>query len=191
MKRIAITGGIASGKSYVCRIIERLDYPIFYCDDAAKKIIRTDHDVMEALKKIVGDDLYTPELRLEKQKLASFICGSLENAKRINAVVHPHVRDAYREWVGRQRSELVFMECPLFYEANFEEEADKVICVFTPEPLRLKRFMERENITQERAEQWIKLQMPEEEKCKRADFVITNDGIKNLKMQIDSVLNSL
>ena len=70
----AITGGIGSGKSYICRLLEEKGFPVFYCDDEAKRIIRTNLDVRKALQALVGDDVYSPTGELNKPKLAAYIC---------------------------------------------------------------------------------------------------------------------
>lgn len=90
-----ITGGIGSGKSFVCRFIEQAGFPVFYCDDEAKRIIRTDPAVARLLKDTVGNDVYDGDGRLQKAVLAAFICRGAEYAKKIDNIVHPRVREAF------------------------------------------------------------------------------------------------
>lgn len=94
---VGITGGIGSGKSYVCARLEAAGYPVFYCDDEAKRIIRTDSEVRQELRKIVGADVYDAEGRLVKSVLAAYLCRGREYAARVDAVVHPRVARAFKE----------------------------------------------------------------------------------------------
>ncbi len=100
----AITGGIGSGKSYICRLLEEKGFSVFYCDDEAKRIIRTNLDVRKALKTLVGDDVYSPTGELNKPKLAAYICLGPAYSKKVDAIVHPLVRKCYLDWHARQKA---------------------------------------------------------------------------------------
>ena len=173
----AITGGIGSGKSFYCRQLEQAGYPIFYCDDEAKRIIRTSCEVRDALTALVGAAVYDAEGRLQKPVLAAYICRGREFAAQVDAIVHPRVAEAFREWAVEQsaRCEHVFMECALLYESGFEHLVDKVILVTASQETRVRRVMARDGVTREKALAWMALQMPEAEKVKRADHVVTSE----------------
>jgi len=185
--RIAITGGIGTGKSFVCRCLEQMGFPVFYCDDEAKQIIRSDEEVKQALEQTVGKRLYDDEGRLIKRVLADFICTSPEHAAKINAIVHPRVRQKFQMWAASQHSLYIYMECALLFEAHFDNLVDFVVAIDVPEDIRLKRLMLRDHISAEKAQKWIQLQLPEQEKRERADFVIKNDDSESIKSQIESI----
>lgn len=187
--RIAITGGIGSGKSYVCRHIEEAGYPVFYCDDEAKRIIRTHPGVRQALTRLVGEGLYDTEGKLVKTRLAAFLCAGRGQAERVDAIVHPEVARAFNQWAERQSTDRVFMECALLFEAGFERLVDRVAVVTVPEDLRLRRVMQRDNITEETARKWMALQLPEEEKAQRADFIVHNDGKHDLNAELAPLIH--
>lgn len=92
---IGITGGIGSGKSYICAQLEAAGHHIFYCDDEAKRIIRTDPEVQRQLSEIVGPELYDAEGKLVKSVLAAYLCQGRSYARRIDEVVHPRVAQAF------------------------------------------------------------------------------------------------
>lgn len=94
---VGITGGIGSGKSYVCSRLEAAGYHVFYCDDEAKRIIRTDPEVRRELRKIAGAEVYDAEGRLVKSVLAAYLCRGREYAARVDAVVHPRVARAFKD----------------------------------------------------------------------------------------------
>ena len=99
---IGITGGIASGKSYVCAQLEQAGHTVFYCDSEAKRIIRTDPEVRRQLSRLVGSDLYDAQGQLVKSKLAAWLCKGKAHAAQVDAIVHPRVAEAF----ARRASEL-------------------------------------------------------------------------------------
>lgn len=171
----AITGGIGSGKSYICRLLEEKGFSVFYCDDEAKRIIRTNLDVRKALKTLVGDDVYSPTGELNKPKLAAYICLGPAYSKQVDAIVHPLVRDCYIDWNAQQKAPITYMESAILYESGFDVLVDQVVLIHASEDTRIARIMERDNIDRTTALRWISLQMPEVEKLKRADIVIDNE----------------
>lgn len=181
--RYGITGGIGSGKSFVCNLLGQAGYPIFNCDAEARRIVRTDPAVRETLKTLVGQQLYDTSGSLRKTVLADYIRRSPAHAARVNAIVHPRVRDIYKEWVNKWEEHMptgfpsaTFMECALLFEAHFEDLVDKVVAVYAPEEVRIRRVMTRDNASPEQVKAWMRLQMDEEEKRRRADIIIRNDS---------------
>ncbi|MBR1733431.1 MAG: dephospho-CoA kinase [Alloprevotella sp.] len=187
--RYCITGGIGSGKSFVCRRLEQAGYPVFNCDLEARLIVCTDPTVREALKALVGQQLYDTSGSLRKTVLADYIRCNPANAARVNAIVHPRVRDIYKEWVNQRERNMptdspgsTFMECALLFEAHFEDLVDKVIAVYAPEEVRIRRVMMRDGVSPEQVKAWMRLQMDEEEKRRRAVIIIRNDSTTPLDL---------
>lgn len=183
-----ITGGIGSGKSYVCRIIKDIGYPVFCCDTTAKHIIRTDEHVRQALTRIVGEGVYDEAGRLVKSRLAAFLCSSPDNADRVNQIVWPLVAEAFVQWEKAQTERIVFMECALLFESGFHRLTTRTIHVAAPRETRIRRVMERDKVSRATALRWIKMQMPEREKRRRADHIIHNDGQTALMPQLLQLL---
>lgn len=184
IRKIAVTGGIGSGKSFVCHRLEEAGYPIFYCDDEAKRIIRNDAAVKEALVQLVGSEVYDETGRLVKPVLAAYLCRGKAFAAQVDAIVHPRVGAAFEAWAEQQQVPTVFMECALLFESGFDRYVDHTVLVAAPEEVRLQRVMQRDGVSREKALEWMALQMPEEEKAKRADTVIYNDGVREIGPQI-------
>lgn len=204
--RVGITGGIGSGKSYICKRLEEAGHRVFYCDDEAKRIMRTHPDVRRELTALVGPDLYSAEdASLQKSVMRAYLCQGEEYAERVNAVVHPRVAQAYsdfcREMAEQGRAEaahkeaifptskeislpqlqqlprgsVAFMECALLFESGFSTLVERSVLVHVSAATQLKRVMQRDQISAERARQWIALQMSEEEKMRLADAVLVNE----------------
>ncbi len=170
----AVTGGIASGKTWFCNKLRQCGNQVYSCDDAAKRILRTNNAVQQALKALVGENLYTAGGVLQKKVLAAYLTASNSNAEQVNAIVHPSVAADYLLWQQEQTSQHTFMECALLFESGFDRLVERTILIYTPETTRLRRLMLRDGISQEQALRWMRLQMPEEEKRQRADVVIYN-----------------
>lgn len=177
--RYGITGGIGSGKSYVCHLLAKTGAPIFYCDDVAKRIIREDPAVRRLLTDLVGPETYDAEGRLRKSVLAAWLCRGRDASAQVDAIVHPRVAEAFRRWADSQHAAKVYMECALLWESGFDRLVDYAVLVYAPDDVRLRRIMKRDGISADVARRWMALQLSEEEKRRRADIIIPNgDGAK-------------
>lgn len=187
MMKIAITGGIGSGKSYVCRILEKQGIRVYDCDAEAKRLMRTDAELQAGLKKLVGKEVYSADGILQKPVLAQFILTSEANKQAVNDVVHPAVARDF------EQSDCEWMESAILFDSGFNHRThfDKVVCVSAPIAVRLQRIMQRDHISQEKAQQWIDAVMPQEELIARSDYEIVNDGVREVEAQVVHLLNLL
>lgn len=186
MRRIAITGGIGSGKSFVCDLLRLHGINVYDSDDAAKRLYYTDQELQESLKQLVGDDVYIGN-KLQKRILAEFILASEANKQAANDVIHPAVaRDFLKS--GKE-----WLESAILFDSGFYRRVkfDHVVCVTAPLEVRINRIMKRDGITREKALEWINRQWPEEEVARRSDSIIVNDGNHDVEAQIKKTLNSL
>jgi dephospho-coA kinase len=182
---LGVTGGIGSGKSYVCSILAQQGAPIFYADDAAKQIMRTHSAVQEELCALLGSEVYDAEGHLVKSVVAAYLCQGEAHSQRVNAIVHPRVEEAWREFVAQHAdAPIIYMECALLFEVGWQRLVDKSLLVTCPEEERIARIMERDHIDHTTALKWIALQMPEYEKQQLADFAIVNDGKADVAAQL-------
>lgn len=181
--KYAITGGIGSGKSYVCQRLRQYGIEVYDCDAAAKRLMRTDRGLQKRLSDAVGCDVF-PDGMLNKALLAEFLLASEENNRIVNAIVHPAVADDFL------KSGMQWMECAILFEAEFQKYVDRVVCVSAPEEIRIQRIMKRDGIGREKALEWINRQMSQEEKEQRSDYVIMNDGNASIDKQIESILRT-
>ena len=183
--RLAVTGGIGSGKSHICRLLSARGLPVFYCDDEAKRLIRQDSEIRRRLTALIGPEVYDKDGRLVKPVLAAWICGSKAQAAQIDAIVHPRVAEVFDQWVSdHAEAAVVVMECALLYESGFDRLVDEVVAVSVPEELRLQRVVDRDGVTTEKARAWMALQLPEAEKLCRADYVVRNDDDAHLQADL-------
>lgn len=179
--KYALTGGIGSGKSYVCQLLRQRGIDVYDCDAAAKRLMRTNRDIQRRLSEAVGKEVF-PGGVLDKAVLATFLLASEDNNLLVNSIVHPAVGQDFTQ------SGMTWMECAILFEANFQRYVDKVICVSAPLDVRIQRIIQRDGICHDKALEWINRQMPQEEKENRSDYVIINDGIQSLEQQIDNII---
>ena len=179
--KVGITGGIGSGKSYVCKLLKEHGINVYDCDAAAKRLMRTSEKLKIELKSLIGKEAYTDDDNLNKAVIAQFLLRSDENAKAIDNIVHPAVAEDFLS------SGYDWMECAILFESGFNQLVDKTIVVTAPTDVRIERVMNRDNISEAKAREWIGRQWEQSEIVKRADFEITNDGVQSLDEQIDVV----
>ena len=183
--KIGITGGIGSGKSYVCRLLEQRGYTVYDCDSAAKRLIRTSPFIRRRLTALIGPHTYLADGSLNKSSVAEFLLKSEDNARAIDRIVHPAV---FRDFI---ESGLEWMESAIIYESGIHRLVDRVIVVTAPEELRIQRVMARDEISREKVLEWMSRQLPQEEVRQRADFEIVNDGLADLNQQLDEILKEI
>lgn len=175
--QIGITGGIGSGKSLICRIFQVLNVPVYDADSQAKKLMTTDGILIDQIKKEFGSLSYNKDGVLNRELLSKTVFNQPEKLAKLNTMVHPRVAVDYSRWIHEQSgARYCLKEAALLFEAGSYQLLDKIIVVTAPDELRIRRVLQRDpyrNKTE--VERIIKNQMPQEEKIKKADFVIKND----------------
>ena len=191
MISIAITGGIGSGKSYISHILQEYGIPIYNTDDEAKRLMVSDEGIRHDLIALLGEEVYV-EGTLNKSLLASYLFADAENASRINGIVHPRVKLDFCRWLEQHTDkEIVGMECAILFEAGFDDAVDSVVMVYAPEALRVERAMKRDHATEAQIRARIAAQLDDEEKRKRADYVIYTAGSIPLDSQLSTLIAQL
>jgi dephospho-CoA kinase len=174
MLRIGLTGGIGSGKTIVAKIFELFDIPVYYADEASKRLYHTDKELMMNIKKHFGEDVYTND-QLNRSKLAELVFNSPEKLDLLNNLVHPPtIRDA-EQWMTRQTTPYIIKEAALIFESGSAAGLDYVIGVKAPQSLRIQRVMDRDGFSREDILSRMDKQINEEMKMRLCDFVINND----------------
>ncbi len=191
MIRIGVTGGMGSGKSVVCELFRLHGAPVFDADKEAKHLNDTSPRIKEELTRHFGSDLYK-EGKLDRQKLATRIFHDKQNLAVVNSIIHPVLADQFIEWCkARENYHFVVIDAAVLFEAGFERYVDKVITVYAPEAERIERVTRRDGIKKSQIIARMQHQIPEEEKAKRADHVIYNDGLHSLIEQVTNFLQIL
>jgi dephospho-CoA kinase len=183
MLKIGLTGGIGSGKSTVAKVFEVLGIPVYYADEAARELMNSDPVLKKSIIAHFGEKAYT-EKGLNRQYLASIVFNDPGKLTILNSLTHPATISDANSWMNRQTGPYVIKEAALIFESNANRNLDKVIGVFAPQDIRVKRVMERDRTTREDVMKRISRQIDEEEKMKKCDFVIINDEQKLVIPQV-------
>ena len=183
MLKIGITGGIGSGKSTVANIFEVLGIPVYYADDAAKRLMNEDEELKEKIKLKFGNEVYKNE-KLDKKYLAEIVFASHEKLSVLNALVHPATLKDADAWMQHQTTAYTLKEAALIFESGAQQNLDYVIGVTAPAPLRILRTMNRDGITREAVIARMDKQLDETIKMKLCDFIIKNDEQEMLLPQV-------
>lgn len=191
--KIAITGNIGCGKSWVSALFESEGIPVFYSDDEAKKLYQR-HEVMEAMKRRFGDDIYLSDGHINKVSLSQIIFNDAEARTFVEQTLYPALNRYFDEWASEQDASFVLYESALIFEKHLESMFDAVIVVSASEGTRLRRVMLRDHCSEEAVRARMANQWSEAEKIARADYVIYHENDDEdgfLFEQVKSVIASL
>lgn len=190
--QIGITGGIGSGKTLVSKIFACLGIPVYDADSHAKELMTTDGILVSQIKKEFGDLSYLSDGTLNRKYLSEVVFNKQERLDVLNKLVHPRVGENYTQWVKRHNNKAyVLKEAALLFETGSYQALDKIIVVHAPEEVRIKRVIHRDGRAEQQVREIIRKQMSEEEKLKRADFIIYNDESSLIIPQVLSLHNRL
>jgi dephospho-CoA kinase len=190
MKRIGLTGGIGSGKSFIAQIIEHMGYPVYYSDARAKELTKSNPTIKMGLISLFGEEVYEGN-QLNAELIASKIFNDDELRTKVNELIHPIVRADFENWALNQNSALVFNEAAILFETGSYRNFDATVLVCAPTELKIERVMKRENCSREAVLERMNKQWPDEEKLKLADYSILNDNEKPVLIQLETVINDL
>lgn len=174
MRKVAVTGGIGSGKSTVCRMFSVLDIPVFEADREAKRSMAEDPGLRDAISARFGPAIYSGH-DLDRQRLASIVFKDHQALMDLNALVHPVVRRAFATWAAASSAPYVIMEAAVLAETGGHKAFDDVVVVTAPEALRIQRVQRRDGTDASAVMDRLRNQVSEEERLRIADHVIIND----------------
>ncbi|MDB4835053.1 dephospho-CoA kinase [Cyclobacteriaceae bacterium] len=188
--KVAITGGIGSGKSVVCYVFEKIGYPVFYADQVAKDVV--EHDlVKEQVISLLGKEAFD-EQGYNRSYVAQQVFADKQLLLQLNNIIHPEVKKAYDEFVKNHQGKITFKESALVFEEGIQDEYDAVMYVYASEAIRLKRTLSRDA---HRSEVEVKNIMSHQVSFSKAsllaDFVIINEGDESVLEQINEILEIL
>lgn len=188
MLKIGLTGGIGSGKSTVARIFEVLGIPVYYADNAAKKLMIENGELKTSIINAFGKEAYIGG-NLNREYIAAAVFNDTEKLQLLNALVHPATIQDASEWFQKQTAPYVIKEAALIFESGANKELDYVIGVKSPFDLRVQRAMYRDHILADEVKARINKQMDEESKLRLCDYVIINDEEQMLIPQVLAMHN--
>ena len=192
MKLIGLTGGIASGKSTVAKILRQLGAAVVDADGLSREVVEPGSDGWKEIVAAFGTEVLQADQTLDRQKLRTLVFNNPDERKRLEAIIHPKVRALAERRIrehGAAGFAVVVYEVPLLFEGNIHEWLRPVILVACDVEVQRRRLRARDGVTAEAAQKIIDAQMKLEEKRRLADYVIENNGsLADLENQVREVL---
>jgi len=191
MKIVGITGGIGSGKSFVCTILEKMGYSVYYSDDRAKFLIDSDPRIHKELNLMIGEKAYSED-GLNRELVSNKLFNDPELRQKINKLIHPIVREDFDQWKRSFKDEkFIFNEAAILFETGAYLNYDAVILVHAPLELKMKRIKKRDGSSEEEVLKKMKSQWSDEQKMKLTPYRILNDGNNPLTDTISALLKKI
>ena len=186
MYKVGITGGIGSGKSTVCAMLEEMGVAVYNSDARAKELMTTSATLREAIVSRFGAECYTSE-GLNRGYLAERVFGDAAELAALNSLVHPAVMADFEAWAERQEGSYVVLESAILFEAGLEQRVDVAVAVLSPEELRIERAMARDGASREQVVARIGRQLSDDERADRAKYAIVNIDLEELREDVEQL----
>ena len=156
---------------------------VYSADERAKELMNSSESLREALVEAFGAECYRDGV-LDRAYLAGRVFGCDEQLQRLNAIVHPAVREDFERWTAEQSSDYVLLEAAILFEAHFDDVVDATVAVLAPAPLRLERAMKRDGVSREKIELRMAAQASDDELVSRANFAIVNIAMEDVEKDV-------
>lgn len=184
MKKIGLTGGIGSGKSYVADVFRHLGVPVFNSDDVARELQQTEETVRSAIAQEFGD-VFLASGELDRKKVAQIVFSDRSKLEKLNAIVHPAVGKAFEEFCSKHAdAPYIIKEAAIIFEVGINEHLDGTILISAPEKIRIERVMKRDNVSESDVRARIGKQWSDQQKSELADWTIVNDNERAILPQV-------
>lgn len=192
MLKVALTGGIATGKSYVLARLKDRGIPVIDADDIVHQALGPGTAATNAIASRFGSDFLKPDGSIHRTMLGVKVFRDPDTRREIEGILHPVVYQSIRSWFDTLGGPMGVASIPLLYETNREKDFDYVVVTVCPPDVQLRRVLDRDRMSEEEAHQRIAAQIPAEEKAARADFVILTGGTKQATdRQVDELIGAL
>ena len=192
---LGLTGGIATGKSTVSKILRDMGIAVICADTLAHRVIEKGTPVAKKIIKTFGKEILLSTGEIDRGKLGEIVFAKTKLRKILEALVHPAVKKqmlAEAKTYKNAGHSLIVFDVPLLFESGWDSLCDQVICVYASQAQQIERLQKRNGIPAHQARLRLKAQMPLLEKCRRSDYVIKNNkDLNQLKKQVSELLHKL
>jgi dephospho-CoA kinase len=197
MTIVGLTGSIGSGKSAAAHCFQALGAEIIDADLLAREVVAPETSGWKEIYAAFGSEFFSPDGDLNRKKLAQLVFNDPENKLKLEAIIHPKIRDRFtlrlKELREQKPDTLIIAVIPLLFETgNQYAELEKIICIVADEEICIRRIMSRDNCARAVAERKINSQLPQREKANRSDFVIENNGtLEDLQLAVQAIYRTI
>ncbi|MBL4670459.1 MAG: dephospho-CoA kinase [Flavobacteriales bacterium] len=187
---VGLTGGIGSGKSTIAKVFKALGVPVFNSDAIAKDIINNNREVVKQISAEFGA-IYSNG-KLDKVKLSGIVFNDKTALEKLNKIIHPKVSEYFEAWIDEnKKASILIKEAAILIESGAYQQMDEIILVTASEMIRIQRVIQRDNTSEQKVKDRIKMQLSDKEKMTYVDFTIINDGEKLVIPQVLEVYKRL
>ena len=190
MKKVGITGGIASGKSLLAKIFEEIGFPVFYSDRVSRKLVNESEGLRQSIIELLGSESYS-DGKMNNAYVAKIIFNNPQLLEKLNRIIHPEVRKTFLDWCTKQTADIVFNEAAILFETGAYANFDATILVTAPLEIRINRAIIRDKSNREDILKRIEQQWTDEKKIPLASFVLVNDNQTPFIQQVEALIYSL
>lgn len=196
MLRVGLTGGLAGGKTFVADVFERLGCFIISADRLGHEVLRSDGEAFDDVLAEFGESILSDNGEINRKKLGKIVFADAETLRQLSLLVHPHVwqrqEDLSSEIAKNDPKAIIISEAAIMVETGSHTRYDRIVITVCPPELQIRRYCERENVSESDALARLARQMPIEEKKKYADYIIDTAGTKQeTEIQVCSVYEEL
>jgi dephospho-CoA kinase len=193
---LGVTGGVASGKTTVARMLEELGAPAIDFDRLARQIVEPGLPALQEITACFGSQVLRDDGRLDRKKLGRLVFRDEKKRKTLEGITHPRIVAAFheqmRERIDKDPQGIIQAVIPLLFEANLQHLVHKVLLVYIPRPMQIERLVRRDGISPEAAENVLQAQWPIDDKIGLSDFVIRNDhALEDTRKQVEALWEEL
>jgi dephospho-CoA kinase len=187
--KVGVTGGAGSGKSSVCNRLKELGIKIISSDALAREAVAPGSAAHKKILNYFGEKVVLSDGKLNRQMLRRIIVNDGAARRSLEQFIHPEISKLMHRKIAQAEQNgdrVVAVEVPLLFELGMEKQFDIVVVVSADRKVRVKRLMDRDNVSREDAEELLNVQMPDQEKVKRGGFILSNNGsVKQLISSVD------
>jgi dephospho-CoA kinase len=193
---VGVTGGIASGKSTVARMLEELGAPVIDFDALSRSVVEPGKPAWKDIAAYFGEQVLLEDKTLDRKKISEIVFRDPEKRKRLEGFTHPRIYEDFRrlvkEYTQKDPDVIIQVVVPLLIEANLQYLFHKLLLVYIPQEKQIERLMDRDKISREMAQNILTAQLPIDEKKGYADFIVDNSGsLEETKRQVGEVWQKL
>lgn len=193
MLKVGITGNIAAGKSTAESFLKEKGYKVLDTDDIAHDLLRNELVKQQIIKEFKKYDIIEKG-ELSRPKLGRIIFAHENERKKLESILHPLIREEISQYfsVQEKREKVVFVSVPLMFEAKFESLFDEIVLIYADDEIRIRRLIDRNDLSEEMARNRLGLQMSQDKKKPLvAHILFNNSSIEDLKVQVDDLAENL
>ena len=193
---LGVTGGIATGKTTVVRMLEELGAPVIDFDLLAREVVEPGKPAWKDIVAYFGERILQKDGSLDREKLSAIVFQDAEKRKKLESFTHPRIYEAsvkrVNKIVEKDPDAIVQLDIPLLIEQHLEYMVHKILVVYIPRDKQVERLVERDGISREGAADRLRAQLPIDEKLSKADFVIFNDkSLEETRRQVEGLWRTL